>query len=386
MRDAIAFVDNSSMVDSELQLRYKVAGVKTTFGGQFRHYAPSSEGTYLDDKDEAISITEAGSYVQLDTMLFDRLRLAGAARVDHHSLYATQISPKAAVQYEVAQGHNVRLGYNRAFKSPTVLENYLLINDILLGNRTGYTIRDGNGDVIAEIDPLRPEKVDSFELGYKAAIGSNIYVDAVAYDSWYRDFISPLTQLANPAAAMPTFATLPDGTPTAAGTPAEGTLFTYANFGKARVRGTDVGVDYRPIPELALSASGSALQLVSFENNSALQKPLVLNAPSFKLRGSIATEGLGVKGSFLRLDGRYHTRYAFESGYWNSMALLGHDLPARFVMDVTAGYKVPNTGLTISGTVSNLLDNTDPDVLGAPVPHRFAWLQVGYDFDGLRYK
>jgi outer membrane receptor protein involved in Fe transport len=386
MRDAIAFVDNSSMVDSELQLRYKVAGVKTTFGGQFRHYTPSSAGTYLDDKDQDIAITEAGSYVQLDTMLFDRLRLAGAARVDHHSLYATQISPKAAVQYEVAPGHNVRFGYNRAFKSPTVLENFLKINDILLGNRTGYTIKDANGNVIAEIDPLRPEKVDSLELGYKAAVASNIYVDAVGYDSWYHDFISPLTQLANPAGMMPTFAFFPDGTPVAQGMPTEGTLFTYSNFGKANVRGADVGVDYRPIPALALSGSASAIQLLSFTNDNPLQKDLTLNAPAYKLRGSVSTDGLGVKGSFLRLDGRYHTRYAFASGYWNSQNLLGHDLPARFVLDVTAGYKVPNTGLTISGTVSDLLDDTHPDVLGAPVPHRFAWLQVGYDFDGLRYK
>ncbi|HTN25152.1 MAG TPA: TonB-dependent receptor, partial [Solirubrobacteraceae bacterium] len=61
-----------------------------------------------------------------------RLRLAAAARVDTHSLYETQLSPKVAVQYEVAPQHNVRVGYNRAFKSPTVLENFLKINDILL--------------------------------------------------------------------------------------------------------------------------------------------------------------------------------------------------------------------------------------------------------------
>jgi uncharacterized protein (DUF1800 family) len=30
-------------------------------------------------------------------------------------------------------------------------------------------------------------------------------------------------------------------------------------------------------------------------------------------------------------------------------------------------------------------DSTTPDVLGAPIPHRFAWLQVAYDWDGLRY-
>jgi iron complex outermembrane receptor protein len=390
MRDANAFVDSSSMIDSELQLRYKYAGVKGTLGGQVRRFTPSSAGTYLDDKDRSISVTEAGAYIQLDTTLKERLRLAGAARVDTHSLYNTQISPKLAVQYEVAQSHNIRVGYNRAFKSPTILENFLLINNTLLGNRTGFVIRDApgtEGNVIAEIDPLRPEQVDAIELGYKGAVSDKIYVDVVAYQSWYRDFISPLTAIANanPMAPMPTYASYPDGTPTAAGTMAEGALLTYMNFGSAEIRGADLGVDYRPIPQVTLSGSLSAIRLVSFENDNALQKELRLNAPTFKLRGSAMVEDLPIKDTFARLDGRYRNRYAFESGYWNTETLLGRKLAARAVVDITLGFKLPEHNLTISGTVSNLFDDPVPDVLGAPEPGRFAWLQVVYDYNGLRF-
>ncbi len=384
IRDQIAFIDKSSMFDSELQLRYNLAGVKTTFGGQARHYLPSSQGTFLDDKDQKIGVTEAGSYVQLDTTVVSKLRLAAAARVDHHSQFGTQFSPKAAVQYEVAPSHNIRLGYNRAFKSPTILEDYLKINDVLLGNRTGFVIKDMSGNVVSEIAPLKPEKVDALELGYKGAIGDKIYIDAVAYQSWYREFISALTKVADPTAMNPTFASYADGTPVAAGTPAEGTLSTYQNFGRATIRGADVGVDYRPIPELTLSGSASVLSLVSFENTSS-QNDLRLNAPKYKLRGSVQTEDLGLKNSFLRVDGRFHTAYAFESGYWNSMALLGGDIPNRFVLDVSAGYKFAKYGVTVTGTVANVLDDKTIDVLGAPTPRRLAWLQVSYDIDGLKY-
>jgi iron complex outermembrane receptor protein len=385
IRDMISLVDDSSMIDSELQYRHTIAGVKTTLGAQYRAYAPSSQGTYLDDKNQDISVNEAGTYLQLDTLLFQRLRLAGAVRVDHHTLYDNQISPKAAVQYEVAENHNVRVGYNRAFKSPTVLENFLRINDTLLGNRTGFVIRDAGGNVLSEIAPLEPEQVDAIEAGYKASIGGKVYVDAVAYQSWYRNFISALTPVANPMAATPTFATYADGTPTAQGTPMEGTLSTYMNFGKAKVRGIDVGVDYKPIEQLTLSASGSAMQLATFENSNALQKDLVLNAPAFKLRGSVSGDSLGLENSFWRVDGRYHNAYEFASGYWNSMTLLGGKVPARTVVDVTLGYKFAKQGVTVSGTVANLLDNEDPDVLGAPIPRRFMWLQAAYDWDGLRY-
>jgi hypothetical protein len=129
----------------------------------------------------------------------------------------------------------------------------------------------------------------------------------------------------------------------------------------------------------------SVLNLAGFQNDNAMQKDLLLNAPTFKLRGSAQVDSLGIKNAFARVDGRYHNAYAFESGYWNSMALLGGKVPSRVVVDVTAGYRLPQLGLTMTATVADLLDNTTPDVLGAPVPHRFAWLQVAYDFDGLRY-
>lgn len=384
IRDDLAFVDDSSLVDGELQLRHPFGPVRATAGGQVRRYAPSSAGTYLDDADRAIRITELGAYVQLDAnVLGERLRLAAAARADRHDEHGTQLSPKAAVQLEVARGHNVRVGYNRAFKSPTILESYLRIADVLLGNRDGYVIRDAAGAEVATIAPLVPEQVDAVELGYKGAIGATLYVDAVAYHSWYRDFISPLTRVADPAAAMPTFAYHADGTPVAEGTPAEGTLSTYMNFGRAQVRGVDVGVDWQPRAALAFTASGSLLQLASFDNDSALQNELRLNAPAVKLRGSAQVSGVLVDGASLRVDGRYHSGFPFESGYWNSDGLLGGDVPGRVVVDVTAGYELASRGVTFSATVANVLDDRTPDVLGAPIPRRWAWLQVGYRHAGL---
>jgi iron complex outermembrane receptor protein len=383
LRDKIALIDRSSMVDSDVQLRDTFAGIKGTLGAQYRHYMPVSEGTYLDDANQKIKIDEIGTYGQLDTTLFDSLRLAGAARVDHHSIYGTEVSPKASVQYEIASGQNVRVTYNRAYKAPTVLEDYLKISDVLLGNRTGFVVHDADGNVLANIAPLKPEQVDAFELGYKAQISNKAFVDAVAYQSYYHDFISPLTSVANPA--MGTFATYKDGTPVAAGTASQGALMTYMNFGTATVRGGDLGVDYQPIEKLSLSGGVSAIKLASFENSNPLQNKLDLNVPTFKVRGSVQTDGLGIKNSFLRVDTRYHNGYAFESGHWSSSKLLNGNVPSRIVADITAGYRLPKQKVTISGTIVNMFDEQTPDVLGAPIPRRLMWLQLSYDWDGLRY-
>ena len=387
-RDMIAFIDQSQMMDAELQHHRELGPVRATAGAQYRVYLPSSEGTYLSDADESIQATELGGYAQLDLPLMaDRLHLVGAGRVDHHSDYSTQVSPSAAAVYGVAPNHNVRVSYNRAFKSPTILENYLLINGSLVGNRDGFEIRNAGGEVVSTIDGLEPEQVNAVEVGYKGVFGSRLFVDAVAYNSWYQNFISALTQVANPApmdpAVEPTFAFYPDGTPVAAGTPAEGTLFTYMNFGAATVRGADLGASYLPIDEVALEGGVSLIQLASFDNDSSLQKDLLLNVPTLKLKGAVTLTGLGVDDYFVKLAGRYRNRHDFESGYW-STARFGQ-VPASVIADLSAGYDFPRQGLTLTATVANLLDSHDPDVLGAPIPGRFAFLQLGYNLDALAH-
>ena len=388
LRESILFVDKSQMVDSDLQYHRAFGALKGTVGGQVRSYMPKSEGSYLSDADEEIQSTEMGAYAQLDYSLLDqKLRLVGAGRVDHHSDYGNQLSPSATVVYEVAPLHNVRAGYQRAFKSPTILENYLLINGFLVGNRTGFDIRNGEGDTIATIDPLSPESVHQVEVGYKGVIASRLFVEAVAYNSWYRDFISALSQQTNPGsmdpAVPPTFGYYPDGTIVGEGSAAPGSLFTYVNFGEATVRGTDVGATFLAMDGLELQGSVSYIDLADFSSGESPQKELLLNVPTFKLKGAVTVSGLGLPGYYVRLGTRYHNAYDFESGYWSS-AKYG-PVPAGVVTDLGAGYELEDLGVSISATVTNLFNSRDPDVLGVPVPGRFAFLQLGYDFRGLDY-
>lgn len=387
LRRSIRFVDKSQMVDSDVQYHRAFGGLKATVGGQVRSYMPESQGSYLSDADQSIQATELGAYAQLDhVFLADRLRLVGAARVDHHSDYATQLSPSATAVYAVAPGHNVRAGYQRAFKSPTILENHLLINGILVGNRTGFEIRDADGGVVATIDPLEPERVNSVELGYKGVFGTRLFVEGVIYNSWYRNFISPLTQQANPNAMDPataTFGYYPDGTIVGEGSAAPGTLFTYVNFGEATVRGIDVGATFLPIDGLELSGSGSFIDLADFSSGESPQRELLLNVPSLKLKGAVTVAGLGLPDAFLRLSARYHNAYDFESGYWSSSRF--GKVPAGVVADIGAGYELRGTGMSLSATVANLFGSRDPDVLGVPVPGRLAYVELGYRWGGLDY-
>lgn len=372
LRYTTRFADESELMDAEAQYRNTFAGVKTAVGVQGRVYTPDSDGTFLADS-EGIDANEIGGYVQADyDVVPEKLRLVGALRVDEHSNYDPQVSPKVAAVLETAPGHKLRASYNRAFKSPTILENYLLIGGTLVGNRTGFEIRNMDGDVIDTIDPLVPEQVDAVELGYKGYVGRQVYIDIVVYNSWYRDFIGPLTPVANPASG--TYGYYPDGTIVAAGQPNEGTLSTYQNFGEAEVRGADLGVDLYPDDRLTLSASASFIKLVSDAGNAP-----PLNVPGAKFKFSATVEDVLIDDVFVRLAGRFSSAYDFRSGYWVE------DVKPIFVGDLTAGYTFRDLGVTVTGGIMNVFNNTLPEIPGAPVSAPLGFVQMTYAYQGLRY-
>lgn len=400
LRESVAFIDSSQLIDGEIQHRNEIRGFKVALGTQWRTYMPDSGGTYLADaRGEDIDATEIGGYAQVDYSLLPgpdgkpRLRLVGAARVDDHTNYTLQLSPSLLAVYTVHPQHKIRAGLKRAFKTPTVLENYLTLNDVLLGNRDGYVIRSGptaDSSVVAEIDGLEPETANVVEVGYKGSLGRLVFIDAVIHSSWYDNFISPLTQLGNPLNPdMATFAFTPDGDLVAG----NGFLFTYQNFGKAHVLGADVGASVYPNDNVTLSLSGSWISLRDFTNDNATQSDLLLNVPEFKLKGAVAIKDLGLEGYFVRLTGRYRNAHEFVSGYWNSNNFTRNGeplfsdgkIPSRFVADLSAGYTIPGSGITISGFVTNLLNTDTLDLLGAPIVERLAFVQMSYKLTSMNY-
>ncbi len=382
LRDQLKFVNRSQMIDSEVQHRRSVLNTQITVGAQYRLFLPDSAGTYLDDANgNTIDATQLGGYAQLDRRFLDqRLRAVLAGRVDYQTNYSTQFSPKAGLVYELTPSQHIRVAFNHAFKSPTILENYLLINDVLRGNRSGYTVRDADGNTVSEISGLEPETVNSVEVGYKGAVGSFAFIDAVAYHSWHKNFISPLSQVANPAdPTMPTFAFDANGDQVG-----NGTLFTYVNFGSAQVQGADLGVTLYPIEGVNIAAGGSWIDLADFSSDGS-QADLLLNVPPVKLKSSVTVQNLGVNGWFVRLAGHWTAPYRFESGYWSASRFFDDGkIPSRFVANLSAGYDFPH-GLGLRAFLMNALDDRGIDVLGAPVQRRMAFLQLVYKAPGLDY-
>jgi iron complex outermembrane receptor protein len=291
----------------------------------------------------------------------------------------------------LAKDHFLRVGYNRAFRTPTILDAYINIQTYAAyGNHAGFVIKDMNGNVTANIPALQPEQNNTIELGYKGSIKRRLFIDLVGYYSFYDNFISPLTSVANPAKG--TFAFLADGkTPTFAGTMVQGALLTYSNFGKAQVAGASGGFDaWLWRDKLLFTGSASYIHLVNFTVSNAAQKELPLNVPEWNARFSLQLQDAGFRGMFVRFQGRVQEHYQFESGFWNSTkptfatALPNGELPNRFVGDLVAGVHF-NNGVTVSGTIFDLFNDHGIDVLGAPPSGIVGFVQLAYTYSGLDY-
>ncbi len=122
------------------------------------------------------------------------------------------ITPAASLVYSYKGNHSVRISFSSGVRNPTLQDQYLYYNvgrAILIGNLYGvdsvaslaslsnYVAKSGNfarTDSLRElnlfrVDGVRPERVQTLELGYRGLIAKKVYIDAGAYVSFYKNFL-----------------------------------------------------------------------------------------------------------------------------------------------------------------------------------------------------
>jgi outer membrane receptor protein involved in Fe transport len=152
-----------------------------------------------------------GAYVQATKRLLDdRLKLSGSLRLDKNQNFEPQLSPRLSAVYSI-RSHNFRIAAQSAFRSPTLQNQYILLDlgpIMLAGNLEGrenlYTWESVENfldlyDSTYAIDPsllrttalapLKPEQIRSIELGYRSILFDRLFVDLSGYYSIYANFI-----------------------------------------------------------------------------------------------------------------------------------------------------------------------------------------------------
>ncbi len=198
-------------------------------GGNFRIYDMFTNGTLFDDLTHKIIIKEGGAFIQLSKKLFqEKLKISGSLRYDKNQNFTGRLTPRGSVVYTVADNHNFRVSFQTGFRNPTPGDQYIKLNagpiTILGGvpdNSKGMNVYENSftstslgpffgafGEAVAggaspeeavlatkdllvksDVAFIKPERVQTFEIGYKSVIAQKILLDINYYYSSYNDFI-----------------------------------------------------------------------------------------------------------------------------------------------------------------------------------------------------
>jgi outer membrane receptor protein involved in Fe transport len=213
-------------VEGQYDFKNEIQALDVLVGGQFRQYDLRSNGTIFPDGVDGtpfaggITISEYGGFLQLtDAYADDKLKLIGSIRYDKNENFDGQVSPRISGVYTFPGNHNIRASYQTGFRNPTTQAQYIDLNVVtarLLGgleyfhdtyqvSTNTYTIAsvdeftenviNGNPDPsilvpYTEWEPVKPEQIQVFEIGYKGLLTDRLMVDVNYYHNTYDDFIT----------------------------------------------------------------------------------------------------------------------------------------------------------------------------------------------------
>jgi outer membrane receptor for ferrienterochelin and colicins len=182
---------------------------------------------------------QVGAFLEDLVTLTDRISVGLGARVDWFDTIGATFSPRTSVVVKTFPNQTARLSYNRAYRAPTLVENYIstpIPNVVFLSNPTDVFFFPSQVSGNRDLDEV---SVDAFELGYSAVLGP-----AVASLSLYQN-----TRKNNVLFFPTEFYSAQSPPPGWPRSPAEVPPFTlvktysYLNVGKIRDRGVELSVD-----------------------------------------------------------------------------------------------------------------------------------------------
>jgi iron complex outermembrane receptor protein len=163
-------------------------------------------------------------------------------------------------------------------------------------------------------------------------------------------------------------------------------IATYRNLGDLRLWGGDVALQWLLSRRWTIRGTYSHVSRNWFRIEGS--EPLALNAPADK-----GTLGVAFRDEALGLNATARVRHTggfpFLSTEFHGTRCIPDAPDPRFredciaahtLVDVTVGYKLPNTGATVQLGVSNLLNTPYRSFVGVPAVERMATARIQYDF------
>ncbi|WP_299102471.1 TonB-dependent receptor [uncultured Winogradskyella sp.] len=342
-------------------------------GGSFRQYDLNSLGSIYTDYDGPIKYSEFGVYTQIQKNLelseMMALKVTASARYDKSEFFDGFVSPRLSLGLTLNENHNIRASAQTGFRNPTTQDLFIGLDAgraILVGSSPDnldrysrdFVANDGNtytqtgaaaynnsytatsvqqlgatGDPsvleIANPDLVSPEKVTSFEIGYRGKI-NKLTVDFSTYYNKYEDFISSEVVIA------PLYGSVADGSAIAAIANSDfRTYSTYTNS-EADVNsyGASIGLSAKVFGDFDLGGSYTFTKQ-DFDQAANPNFETNFNTPEHKFKAHFGNTELFKNFGF-------NIAYKFSDDYFWQATFGDGIVPEFHTVDAQINYKIPS--------------------------------------------
>lgn len=368
-------------------------------GGSARYYTPNSQGTIFYDTAYVKETINPDSSITSDTLfreitnsefgfyagaqkkfLSEKLTASATLRIDKNQNFEWLSSPALSLVFKPKASNYLRLSFSSAIRNPTLTDQYLRLNvgrAVLAGNLNGvdsiFTIESfGNYINTLNIDTLevfsiegvKPEKVKTFEIGYRTTLFNSLYLDAGYYYSIYQDFLGYNIGV--------------EATFGSAGLPDDIQVYRYAanSTNTVTTQGISFGLSYYFANYFQFSGNYSWNKL----NKEFEDDPIVpaFNTPEHKFNVGVSGRNVPI-GRFKNFG--FNVNYKWIQGFLfeGSPQFTGF-IPTYDLVDAQVNYNFKKPEITVKIGASNLLNNKQFQTYGGPRIGRLAYISLLYEF------
>lgn len=383
-------------------------------GGNYRKYYLDTEGTLFDDKGKNLTNDEFGLFTQASKSLFqDKLKVTLSGRYDKNQNFDGQFTPRASAVFSPTERHNFRASYQTGFRNPTISDQYIKLDVgpiLILGgapiNSQGMNVYENsytaasvgafgsgfgadmqkgvpfptalanNKDklVKSNVPYIKPERVQSIEVGYKGLLTSKLLFDINYYYSQYKDFIinSVVIRPNSPV-------TLPDGSvnPAAAADILNGNIKAFQLYtnaaDKVSIQGVTAGLTWALPKNYQLHGNTTWIDFNIMDANP--NNIPAFNTPTWKSNVTFSNPKLTDKLGF---SVAWHWQTAFD-WYGTFTELRPGRIGAYNLLDAQVSYTVPSLKTKIKLGAANLTNQYVVQAYGSPAVGGMYYISLNFD-------
>tara|TARA_B110000438_G_C15693869_1_gene598027 strand:+ start:1 stop:1068 length:1068 start_codon:yes stop_codon:yes gene_type:complete len=354
------------------------------------------------DTASSIINNEFGIYIGSEIkFLGEFLKLNTTVRADKNENFDLNFSPAASIVCKPNNKDVIRLSFGSALRNPTLSDQYLYYNvgrAILIGNLNGHGTNYGENLVTIEsllayltpqfpnkdsleffsVDPIRPEKAQSIELGYRSTIADKIYIDANVYYSEYTDFIGYKIGAKFNGGDTIVFQ---DTGYYLNQTSIQAYRMAANAESKVTTKGASIGINYYPNGDLSLNGNYSWNSL----NQKGTNDPIIpaYNTPEHKFNLGCLMKNIHFsreKSAFRDYSFSVNYKWVESYKYEGSPQFTG-SIPTYDLLDLQISKEIIEINATIKLGITNVLNNLHFEVYGGPYIGRMTYCSILFNIN-----